>query len=143
MTELKSNNNSRVNDDLLEERLTLNLISEDEVLKKEVIEGRECYVIEMIPKEETAVVWGKILHWVDVEDYLELKTEFYDEDDYLVTTILGKNIKEMDGRLLPTKMEVIPEEDEGHMTIVEQVNIKFDVPFKESFFSVQNMKRVR
>lgn len=113
------------------------------LLGTEVVEGRECYVVEMIPKEETAVVWGKVLHWVDVKDYLELKTEFYDEDGYLVNTILGKNIKELGGRLLPTRLEVIPEEEEGHKTIVEQVDLKFDVPMKESFFSVQNMKRIR
>jgi outer membrane lipoprotein-sorting protein len=112
-------------------------------LGMENVEGRECYKIEMIPKEETAVVWGKIIHWVDKADYLELKTEFYDEDDYLVNTILGKNIKKMDGRLLPTRLEVIPADEEGHKTIVEQVNIQFDVPMKESFFSVQNMKRIR
>jgi hypothetical protein len=49
----------------------------------------------------------------------------------------------MDGRLLPTRLEVIPADEEGHKTIVEQVNIQFDVPMKESFFSVQNMKRIR
>merc|ERR1712062_21497 len=44
------------------------------LLGKETVEGRECYKIEMIPKEDAAVVWGKIIHWVDVKDYLELKT---------------------------------------------------------------------
>lgn len=114
-----------------------------ELLGREEIEGRSCYKIEMVPKEDAAVVWGKLLIWIDVEEYMQLKIEFFDEDDYLVNTMYGKNIKEMDGKILPAILEVIPAEDEGHKTIIEYVSLKFEVPLKESFFSVQNMKRVR
>ena len=55
----------------------------------------------------------------------------------------GKNVKEMDGRLLPSVLEVIPADEEGHKTIVEYLTLKFNEPIKESFFSVQTMKRVR
>ncbi len=113
------------------------------MLGSETIEGRDCYIIEMIPKEETAVVWGKIIVWVAKSDYLELKTEFYDEDGYLVNTMLGKNIKNLGGRMLPSVMEIIPADEEGQKTVVEQIWTKFDVATKESFFSVQNMKRIR
>ncbi|RMG79025.1 MAG: outer membrane lipoprotein-sorting protein [Bacteroidetes bacterium] len=113
------------------------------IIGSEAIEGRDCQVIEMIPKEDTPVAWGKIKTWVDKENFLELKTEFYDEDGYLVNTMVGKNIREMDGHLLATTLEVIPADEPGNKTIVEQLWIKFDVPLKASFFSVQNMKKVR
>ena len=107
------------------------------------IEGRTCWEITLMPKEEAAVVWGKVKIWVDQKDFLQLKSEFYDEDDYLVQTIYGKNIGELGGRLLPKTLEVIPADEEGHSTKIEYLSMTFDKTIKSSFFSVQNMKRVR
>ncbi len=109
----------------------------------EVIEGRDCWKIELIPKENAAVVWGKIYSWISKNEYLQLKTEFYDEDGYLINTMIGKNIKNLGGKMLPSIMEVIPEEEEGNKTIMEYVSLEFDVDINDSFFSVQNMKRIR
>ena len=80
---------------------------------------------------------------ISKDEYLQLKTEFYDEDGYLVNTMLGKKVKNLGGKMLPSIMEVIPEEEEGNKTIMEYVSLKFDIDIKDSFFSVQNMKRVR
>jgi len=109
----------------------------------ETIEGRECWKIELTPKENAPVVWGKIFSWISKDEYLQLKTEFYDEDGYLVNTMLGKKVKNLGGKMLPSIMEVIPEEEEGNKTIMEYVSLEFDIDLKDSFFSVQNMKRVR
>jgi len=109
----------------------------------EEVDGRPCYKIEMIPHEDAPVAWGKILTWIDTQEYIELKAEFYDEDGYLVHTLYGKNVREMGGRVLPSVLEVIPAEEEGHKTIVEQLWIEFDKPIPESFFTVQNLRRVR
>jgi outer membrane lipoprotein-sorting protein len=100
-------------------------------------------MIELVPKEDAPVVWGKVIMWIDKTDYMQMKVEFYDEDDYLVNTMLGKNPKEFDGKLLPSKMEVIPADEEGHKTIIEYISLSFDQPMKDQFFSIQNMKRVR
>lgn len=130
------------NDDLIRESSIVRDYTH-KLLEIETIDGREAYKIELIPKEEAAVVWGRILTWVDKAAYIQLKTEFYDEDDYLVNTMLGKNVKKIGGRTLATRLEVIPEEEEGHKTIVEHLSAEFDMPIKESFFSIQRMKRAR
>ena len=113
------------------------------ILGEEELEGRKCHKIGLIPKPEAPVVWGKVITWITVEDYLQLKTEFYDEDGYLVNTMLGKNVKMMGGRLLPSVFEMIPADEEGKKTVIEQLDIAFDEPIETSFFSIQNMKRVR
>ncbi len=113
------------------------------LLIKEEIEGRMCHVIEMIPKPDAAVVWGKVIMWIDEVDYLELKIEFYDEDDYLVNTMYGKNIMTLGGRSIPARLELIPADKPGQMTIIEQIAIDFDIDINERFFSVQNLKRVK
>jgi outer membrane lipoprotein-sorting protein len=130
------------NDDLVKESSILDDYSH-QVLGKETIDGRASYKIELIPNEDAPVVWGKIWIWIDVKDFIQLKTEFYDEDDYLVNTMLGKNIQMMGGKLLPSRLEVIPADEEGHKTVVEYKTLTFDKEMKNNFFSVQNMKRVR
>lgn len=130
------------NDDLVRESSILEDYNH-RILGEEMIGDRKCWKIELQPKADAAVVWGKIVMWIDKTDYLQLKTTFYDEDDYLVNTMLGKSIKLLGGKLLPSIMEVIPAEEEGHKTILEYISLDFEVNLKDDFFSVQNMKRVR
>jgi len=47
---------------------------------QDMVDGRPCHKISMVPKPEAAVVWGKILLWIDRQDLLILHTEYYDED---------------------------------------------------------------
>ena len=130
------------NDDLVRES-SIVVDYTHKLLGTETIEGRKCYKIELTPKENAPVVWGKVLSWIDTEEFMQMKAEFFDEDGYLVNTMYGKNVKKMDDRLLPSILEVVPADEEGHKTIVEYLNLNFNKPIEESFFSVQNMKRVR
>ncbi|MCD6596819.1 MAG: outer membrane lipoprotein-sorting protein, partial [Bacteroidales bacterium] len=52
-------------------------------------------------------------------------------------------IKDLGDRVIPTYFEIIPVEKEGHKTTMEFNEMKFNVDLKESFFSIQNMKRIR
>lgn len=116
---------------------------EHKILREEEVEGYACWVIELIPKEDAPVVWGKIIVWVSKEGYMTLKNEYYDEDEYIVNREFLTEIKDVGDRTMPTKYEIIPEDDPGHKTIMEFKTIKFNVPIEESFFSIQNMRRVR
>ena len=113
------------------------------ILSNEKIEGLDCYKIQLIPHEDAPVVWGKVIIWVDVQNFLQLKSEFYDEDDELVNTMLGKEVKVMGGRTLPSKLILIPADEEGNKTIMEYLSMEFNAKFEDRFFSTQNMKRVR
>ena len=113
------------------------------IIADEVINDRDCYKIELIPLENAAVVWGKIYKWISKEEFLQMKSEYYDEDNYLIKTELAYDIKTMDGRVIPSRFELIPEEEEGQKTVVVMNDIQFNKPIPDSFFSQQNMKRVR
>lgn len=105
--------------------------------------GLDCYKIQMIPKPETAVIWGKILVWIDKKDYLQLRTEFYDEDGELINTMTGSEVKMIGGRLLPTKMDMIPADKKGQKTTISYEAIQFDQPLSDSFFTTANMTKVK
>jgi outer membrane lipoprotein-sorting protein len=130
------------NDDLIRES-SLEKDYNHKLLGEETIRGYECYKIELIPKIDAPVVWGKILMWVSKDEFHWLRAEYYDEDENLVNIEILSEIKTMDDREMPTRMEMIPADKEGHKTILIFNEMEFDVDLKESFFSQQNMRRVR
>jgi outer membrane lipoprotein-sorting protein len=130
------------NDDLVKESSVVNDYSH-KLLGEENIDGLDCYKIELIPKPDAGVVWGKIIAWIAKESYLEPKVEYYDEDGFLVKVFIGNNIQKMDDRNIFTHWEMIPEDKPGNKTIMDYNEIQFNIKIDESFFSEQNMKRVR
>ncbi len=130
------------NDDLLKEASIVKDYTH-KIIGNETIDGYNCYKIELTPKPQAAVVWGKIITWIAKHKYYQLKTEFYDETGELINTQIGKEIKKMGNRTLPSKMEMIPADKEGYKTVIELIDIKFDKNIPNRFFSIQNMKRVR
>lgn len=130
------------NDDLVKQSSVVT--DYDQTIEKmETINNRVCYKIKMNPHEDANVVWGKVIVWVDKESYIMHKSEYYDEEEYLVRTELGKDIKNFDGRELPSIIEIIPADEEGNKTIINIKSMDFDVDIKQSFFTQQNMKRIR
>jgi outer membrane lipoprotein-sorting protein len=130
------------NDDLVR----LNSIIEDythQIVGSEKIEGFDCYIIELLPKPEAAVVWGKIKLWISKNDYYELKGEYFDEDGKLVNDMTASDIRQMGDRKLPSKTVMTPDDKPGNQTILEMVDVVFNKPIDDSFFSQQNMKNVR
>lgn len=130
------------NDDLVRQSSVIDDF-EHKLLGTEVIDGRDCYRIEMVPHESAAVIWGKVISWIDKKDYLQLKTEFYDEENILVNTMYGKNVKTIGNKLLPAIMEVIPADQPQQKTIIEYVSLQFDIPLTDQFFTVQNAKSIK
>lgn len=127
------------NDDLVKETSIVDDYDQT-ILGEEMIGDRMCWKIQMIPKPTAAVVWSKVIVWIDKKDYLQLKSEMYDEDGKLVNTLNQSDIKLIGGRLLPTTLEMIPLDKPGHKTIITYQSEEFDRPISDDFFSTQNMK---
>ncbi|MBS0000705.1 MAG: outer membrane lipoprotein-sorting protein [Cyclobacteriaceae bacterium] len=129
------------NDDLVRESSIIQ--DYDHYLDGEVeYDGVPCWKIELIPKEEAPVVWGKILTWID-KDYNQRKVEYYDEDGYLINTMYLSGIREMGDRIMPTHWEMIPADEEGKKTVINVMKAEFNDPIPDSFFSQQNMRMIR
>jgi len=113
------------------------------MIGEETIDDQVCHHIELIPTEEAAVVWGKVIMWISKDEFIQMKIEYYDEDEFLVKTELAHNITTMGGRVIPSQMEIIPADKPNQRTIVNIESIEFNVPIEDSFFSQQSMKRIR
>ncbi|MFO7864535.1 MAG: outer membrane lipoprotein-sorting protein [Salinivirgaceae bacterium] len=130
------------NDDILKES---SIVVDYHHSVKNVVdyEGYTCWVVEMKPKEDAAVVWSKIVSYIAKEKYFPLKVEYYNEDNELVKSHLNSDVQMVDGREIPTKTVVQPADEPNKKTVVVIDQMEFDVPIKDQFFSQQNMKRVR
>jgi outer membrane lipoprotein-sorting protein len=127
------------NDDLVKE---ISIVDDYDqtLLGEDKIGDRMCYKIQLVPKPNTAVVWSKVIMWIDKKDYLQLKTESYDDDGKVANILTCSDIKMMGGKLLPTTMEIVPTDKPGHKTIIIYKSREFDMPISDDFFSTQNMK---
>ncbi len=130
------------NDDLVRESSIVRDY-EHKLLKKVKYGKNICYKLELVPKENANVVWGKILVLIDTKHFIQLKTEFYDEDNELINKFLASNIKTMNGRTLATKMIIKPADEPQNKTILEYESMEFGVNLSEDFFTIQNMKKVK
>ena len=130
------------NDDLVQ-RSSITDDYTNTIIGNEIIDGLDCWIIELIPNEDAAVVWGKLMMWIDKRDYMQLKTQFFDEYDEMTSIMTGKVIKSFDGKNLPAIIEFVPLDKEGNKTIVERLVWKFDIDINERYFLPNYMKNLR
>lgn len=130
------------NDDLVKE----SSIVEDythELGKDTTVIGYDCWKVILTPKEEAAVVWGRIDAYISKEEYYQLLIKYYDEDGYLVNTMKLSDIRQMGDRKIPTYLEMIPADDPDQKTVIIYEDIEFNVDIPKNFFSIQNLKTIR
>ena len=130
------------NDDILKESSLTNDYNHT-LLGEENYGGYRCYKIELKPKPDAAVVWGKLIKWISKDDYLMLKTEYYDEDGYLVRTEIGSDVKVMDNRKVASKLEIIPADKPNQKTVVVVDVMRFNSGITDERCSQQYMKSIK
>jgi outer membrane lipoprotein-sorting protein len=130
------------NDDLVQQSSIVKDYTH-KLLGKENIRGLECYKIELIPLPDATIVWGKIITWITTSGFDMWKSEYFDEEMLLINIENAYDIKNNGDRLIPTRMEIEPVTKKGQKTILTINNMLFNIPIEESFFSQQNMKKIR
>ncbi|MCB1045014.1 MAG: outer membrane lipoprotein-sorting protein [Acidobacteria bacterium] len=130
------------NDDLVKESSIIDDY-EHRLLGTEPTEAGEAWLIELVPKPEAAVVWGKIREWIRKEDYNPIKAEFFNERDELVRVMTYSDFKLMHDRVIPCKMELKQINKPGQLTRLIMSNIRFDEPIENQVFSMQHLRSSR
>jgi len=130
------------NDDLVKES-SIVTDYEHRLEKDTAIDGRPCWKLVLTAKPDAPVVWGSIITYVDKATYVQLRTEFYDEDGYLVNVFTAHDIREMGGRQIATRMEIVPVDKEGYKTVITYDDLRFNIDISEDFFTIGQMKRLK
>ena len=104
-------------------------------------EGNAIIEITCIPYNDAAVVWGKVVVIVYHNNYIPLRMIYYDEDLVLSRTLEFENIQMMNGKMIPTQMNMIPADEPGESTNVRWEEIQFGVSIDDEFFSLRKLQQ--
>ena len=128
------------NDDLVKqsrmaEDYTFSITFEGMQEEKNIVE------ITCIPKKNVAVVWGKVEVVVYRDDYIPIRMIYYDEDLLLSRTLEFGDIQMMDGKMIPTRMSMIPVDEPNESTVVSWEEIQFGISIDDEFFSLRKLQQ--
>ncbi len=104
---------------------------------------RDYYYAEFIPREDSPIVWGRIVAKVRKQDYIPVREEFYDEKGHLMRIMELKDIKPLGGKVFPAVMELIPLNKKDHRTVVTYTDALFDLELPKDIFTLRNLQKRR
>ena len=108
------------------------------LLRKEQLSGKNCFVVESIPKEP--LEYTKRLSWIDESNFLPLREEFYDKQGELYRQFEAFEIKDISGIPTATK-RVMKNVKTGHRTEVAFQNIEYNLGISDDIFSERYLRR--
>ncbi len=114
-----------------------------QLVDEEVFDGDPSFIIDALAKLDAPVVWSRVRLWISSSTYLQRKVEFYDEFEDLVNTMYTYDVREIGGRQLATRMEMVPADNPDHKTEMLTHSAQFDFDIGDGFFSQQQMKALR
>ena len=129
------------NDDLVRESSMLEDYTYQYVTPEDTSPGH--LYVQLVPKEDSPIVWGKIVAAVRSKDYIPVWQRFYDEKGNLMRVMNFKEIKPFGDKIAPSVMEMIPENKAGHKTVVRWLNATFDTDIDAKIFTRRNLQRRR
>ena len=130
------------NDDLVKESSLLNDYTARFADKKN--NYPDCYSIELIPKEKTATVWGKITLVVIKKNLLPLRQVFYDEKGEKIRVMVFKDVKKFGNRKIPAVLELKSLKHKGKKTTMRYITAAFDIEIDDNaIFTRRNLQKKR
>jgi outer membrane lipoprotein-sorting protein len=105
----------------------------------ETVDGHACAVIDREPTESVDVGYGRIRLWLDRDELVVRKLEFYDTGR-LEKTLLLSDISPV-GRIPSAHQMEMRSERGGSHTVVEFEEIRYDTGLKDDVFSERRLER--
>jgi outer membrane lipoprotein-sorting protein len=109
------------------------------ILKEEIIDGIDCYVVESVPKDED-YMYSRTVTWVIKDKWIGLKKEFYDEDDDSLKRLILNDYKEFNDIIIITSV-TMKNEQKNHQTEMTLSNVKINTGIADTQFTERMMKR--
>ena len=103
-------------------------------------DGVDIVEISCIPKNNAAVVWGKVKVIVYRNNFIPLSIVYYDEDLKLSRTLKFSDIQVLGGKKIPLQMKMVPTDEPEESTAILWEKIEFDLAIKDDFFSLRKLQ---
>lgn len=126
------------NDDMVKESSL-----EEDYHAKLLSKSSNSATLELIPKEDAAVVWGKIIIDVDLKNAVPIKETFYDDMMKKVRVMTFSKIQQHGSHMVPMVMELIPLDPNKkyNRTKIIFKKVNYDKKIDPSYFTKQALKR--
>jgi hypothetical protein len=94
-------------------------------------------------REGAVGLWLRVEYVVSADGTLPLEARFYDRRSELARVMRFEDVREVDGRRIPTRIVIEPVDREGHRTEMRYLEMDFDADVSESTFSLTALERAR
>ena len=105
-------------------------------------ETQSSYTLDLIPKEDAAVVWDKIVFEVAKENFVPLKATYFDEDGEAVRELLYLDVTKKGSRYFPTRWEMRNIDKPHNLTTILMKEVEFDIKLNPNMFTKRSLKRL-
>jgi len=104
--------------------------------------GRNCYIVESVPKNTGKSQYSKRISWIDKERTILLKMQMYDKEGKFIKAMLMENIKTIQGHWTPlkTSMENV---QTHHKTIITITKLMYDEKLPSGIFTTRFLQTGR
>jgi outer membrane lipoprotein-sorting protein len=109
------------------------------LLRTEKLDGKECYVVEIKSIDEE-YMYSKTVAWINKDNFIGVKKEFYDEDGELLKILNIKSYEEISGFWIVTNSEM-KNVQKNHTTSMVLSDVKVNVGVSASKFTERMMMR--
>ena len=104
-------------------------------------ESREDFIyVECRPREGVPIVWDRVTIAVRASDYIPIWQKYYDEKGKVMRIMHFRDIRTFGNRHIPAVLEMIPQNKEGHKTVIRYLDIEFDREIEKDVFSMRNLR---
>ena len=128
------------NDDLVKESSIVDDYTQ-RIIATDTAGGVAVYVVELLPKPDAAVVWGRIVLRVRKADFLPARGEYYDERGTLVRVMTFSDVRVLGGRTVPTKWELRSVMKPGNVTTMVMKSATYDASIPDEIFTQRNLTK--
>jgi len=109
------------------------------LLKTETINGKLCYVVESISKDDE-YMYSKTITWINKANFIGVKKEFYDEDGDLLKILNIKKYEKISGFWIITNSEM-KNVQKNHKTSMVLSSVKVNIGVSATKFTERMMMR--
>lgn len=110
-------------------------------LADERVDGRDCYVVEVTPKDGTASEYSRFRSWIDRERWVALQTQYWDTVGVQVKDLRAPaaEVKQVDGVWVPMRTEMRSLQTGGY-TVLQIDSITGDLPVDDAEFDPRRLE---
>lgn len=135
---------------MLQKWMGSDITNDDMVKQSSIVEDYEPKIIkrednivtiELTPKENAPVVWGKIVLNIDTATYTSKKDIFYDEEGKEVRYFIYENVKKVGNYYIPTYWRVQSSDISDRYTEIVLEEVEYDTEISDDYFTKSALKR--